>query len=57
MKVIHRRYATAHPTMLDAKPKSPVQVTPMKDVLVANVRSMFWMLFGAVGFVLLFALP
>jgi len=55
MSVIQRRYAMAHPTMLDAKPKSPVQVTPMKDVLVANVRSMLWMLFGAVGFVLLIA--
>ncbi len=55
MKVIQRRYALAHPAMLDAKPKSPVRVTPMKDVLVANVRSMLWMLFGAVGFVLLIA--
>ncbi len=55
MKVIQRQYATAHPTMLDAKPKSPVRVTPMKDELVANVRSMLWMLFGAVGFVLLIA--
>jgi len=55
MKVVQRQYAVAHPTMLDAKPKSPVQVTPMKDELVANVRSMLWMLFGAVGFVLLIA--
>jgi ABC-type antimicrobial peptide transport system permease subunit len=55
MKVIQRQYAMAHPTMLDAKPKSPVRVTPMKDELVANVRSMLWMLFGAVGFVLLIA--
>jgi putative ABC transport system permease protein len=54
-KVIHRQYAMAHPTMLDAKPRSPVRVTPMKDELVANVRSMLWMLFGAVGFVLLIA--
>lgn len=55
MSVVQRRYALAHPAMLDAKPKSPVRVTPMKDVLVANVRSMLWMLFGAVGFVLLIA--
>jgi predicted permease len=55
MKVIHSQYAIAHPTMLDAKPKSPVRVTPMKEELVANVRSMLWMLFGAVGFVLLIA--
>ncbi len=55
MKVIQRRYALAHPAMLDAKPRSPVRVSPMKDVLVADVRSMLWMLFGAVGFVLLIA--
>jgi len=55
MKVVHRQYAIAHPTMLDAKPRSPVGVTLMKDELVANVRSMLWMLFGAVGFVLLIA--
>jgi predicted permease len=55
LKVIHRQYAMGHPTMLDAKPKMPVEVTAMKDDLVANVRSMLWMLFGAVGFVLLIA--
>jgi len=52
-KVIHRRYATAHPAMLDAKPKRPETVMPMKDGLVASVRSMLWLLLGAVGFVLL----
>ena len=55
MKVIRRQYAMAHPTMLDARPKTPVEVTAMKDDLVRNVRSMLWMLFGAVGFVLLIA--
>ena len=55
LKVIHRQYALAHPAMLDAKPKTPVEVTAMKDELVENVRSMLWMLFGAVGFVLLIA--
>jgi predicted permease len=55
MKVIRRQYATAHPAMLDAKSKAPVEVTPMKDDLVANVRSILWMLFGAVGFVLMIA--
>jgi putative ABC transport system permease protein len=48
MKAIRHQYAMAHPTMLDAKPK-PVEVTAMKDDLVANVRSMLWLLFGAVG--------
>jgi putative ABC transport system permease protein len=55
LKVIRRQYAMGHPTMLDAKPKTPVEVTAMKDDLVAKVRSMLWMLFGAVGFVLLIA--
>lgn len=52
-KAIQRQYAMAHPAMLDAKPKQPLKITPMKDVLVTPVRSMLWMLFGAVGFVLL----
>ena len=55
MKIIRRQYAMAHPAMLDAKPKTPVEVTAMKDDLVADVRSMLWMLFGAAGFVLLIA--
>ena len=55
MKVVRRQYAMAHPAMLDAKPKTPVEVLAMKDELVAGVRSMLWMLFGAVGFVLLIA--
>src|SRR6185437_7801631 len=55
MAVIHRRYALAHPAMLDARQKSAAEVSPMKDQLVARVRSMLWMLFGAVGFVLLIA--
>ena len=55
MAVIQRQYATSHPAMLDAKPKSPVRVTPWKDQLVGTVRSVLWMLFGAVGFVLLIA--
>jgi len=54
MKVIRRHYALGHPAMLDAKPRT-VEVTAMKDTLVANVRSMLLMLFGAVGLVLLIA--
>jgi hypothetical protein len=34
LKVIRRQYAMAIPTMLDAKPKTPVEVTAMKDDLV-----------------------
>jgi len=54
MKVLRRQYARAHPAMLDAAAR-PVEVTPLRDHLVADVRSMLWMLFGAVGFVLLIA--
>jgi predicted permease len=54
-KVIHHQYAVAHPAMLDAKLKRPLKVTAMKDSLVTDVRSMLWMLLGAVGFVLLIA--
>ncbi|HLY59212.1 MAG TPA: ABC transporter permease [Terriglobia bacterium] len=55
LAVIHHQYAMAHPTMLDAKSRTPEEVTALKDDLVANVRGMLWLLFGAVGFVLLIA--
>ena len=53
--VLQRQYAMSHPAMLDAKPKSPVRVKPLKEQIVGNIRSELWMLFGAVGFVLLIA--
>jgi predicted permease len=53
--VIHKQYAIAHPAMLDAKLRSPIRITPLKEDLVASVRTMLWMLFAAVGFVLLIA--
>jgi putative ABC transport system permease protein len=55
MTVIHKRYAMAHPAMLDATPKKPFEVAAMKEEVVSGVRSMLWMLFGAVGFVLTIA--
>ncbi len=51
--LIHHQYAINHPAMLDAKPKSPVRVEPLKEELVRDIRSELWMMFGAVGFVLL----
>ena len=54
-KVIQHEYAGAHPAMFDAKPKSPEQITPMKDSLVSNIRSVLYMLMGTVAFVLLIA--
>jgi putative ABC transport system permease protein len=55
MKVIRRQYAVGNPDLLGSDPKTPVEVTAMRDDLVGDVRSMLWMLFGAVGFVLLIA--
>jgi predicted permease len=55
LRVIRRQYAMGHPAMLDAKSKTPVEAAPMKEELVAGVRSTLWLLFGAVGFVLLIA--
>ena len=55
LRVIRRQYAAAHPAMLDAQAKTPVEVTPLKDDLVAGVRSTLWLLSGAVGLVLLIA--
>jgi putative ABC transport system permease protein len=53
LAVLDRQYATAHPGMLDTKPDSPGNVQPFKESLVSDIRSELWMLFGAVGFVLL----
>src|SRR5260370_12200711 len=53
MDVLNRQYAMAHPAENSAK----VRVGWLKDHMVANVRPMLWMLFGAVGFVLLIACP
>ena len=53
LTVLNRQYATAHPGMLDTRPDSPEFVRPFKDAIVSDIRSELWMLFGAVGFVLL----
>jgi predicted permease len=53
LAVFNRQYIKAHPEMLDAKSGDPQVVLPFKDQLVTDVRSELWMLFGAVGFVLL----
>ncbi len=55
LAVVNQHYRTAHPGMLDGKPETVEQVTPLKDRLVAEVRLMLWMLFGAVCLVLLIA--
>ena len=55
MALIHRQYAAAHPAMLDAKPKKPEELVTLKDNLVGSIRSILWILFGAVSLVLLIA--
>jgi putative ABC transport system permease protein len=54
LQVINLQYAAAHPGMLDTKTK-PARVERLKEKLVANVRNILWILFGAVTFVLLIA--
>ena len=51
MEVLSRQYNRAHPS-LDAGIVRPMR---LKDHSVEKVRTMLWMLFGAVGFVLLIA--
>jgi putative ABC transport system permease protein len=54
LAVLNRQYAAANPGMLDMKdPQVTDPVRPLKEVLVEDVRAKLWMLFGAVGFVLL----
>jgi predicted permease len=53
LAVLTQAYASAHPAMLDAKRDPPDSFLPLKDELVNDVRPKLWMLFGAVGFVLL----
>lgn len=55
MDVLNQDYVLAHPERTDAKAAAMIILSPLKDRLVANVRPTLWMLFGAVGFVLLIA--
>ncbi len=55
MDVLNQEYARSHPEMPDANSGSVVRVQRLKDELIANVRELLWILFGAVGLVLLIA--
>lgn len=53
--VLQHQYAVSHPGLFDAKPQSFKGIKPLKEGMVSGIRSMLWMIFGAVGFVLLIA--
>lgn len=54
--VINRQYALANPGKLDANAKQQAErLVPLKEYLVRNVRSILWLLFGAVAFLLIIA--
>jgi putative ABC transport system permease protein len=55
LNVLHRQYNAAHPGRGASDPGASMRVVWLRDQVVANVRPMLWMLFGAVGFVLLIA--
>jgi putative ABC transport system permease protein len=55
ISALQAAYAESYPTMLDAKPKSPPEAKPLHDVVVKSVQLELWLLFGAVGLVLLIA--
>lgn len=51
LELLSRQYGLAHSN----ESRSTMRIALVRDQLVANVRPMLWMLFGAVGFVLLIA--
>jgi putative ABC transport system permease protein len=55
LNVLLRQYAAAHPGQGASAAGASIRIMWLRDQLVANVRVMLWMLFGAVGFVLLIA--
>lgn len=55
INLLNKQYIAANGGMPDAKAGATMRMEKFADVLVMNVRRMLWMLFGAVGFVLLIA--
>ena len=53
MRVLHEAYAAGHPAMLDAQLRHADVLAGMKEALVADAGPKLWLLFGAVGLVLL----
>ena len=55
MQVLNHRYIAENPKRLDSKAGVNVRVMPLKERVVSGVRRILWVLFGAVGLVLLIA--
>ena len=55
MASLNQSYVSMYPNNLDAKPGVTVRVQPLKTRVVADVRSVLWILFGAVCVLLLIA--
>ncbi len=53
--VLNRQYREQNPTAPDASPDISMTAAPLRDMVVANVHSKLWILFGAVALVLLIA--
>jgi putative ABC transport system permease protein len=53
--ILNQQYIAANPARMDADPGTVVRLIPLQERLVADVRPILWMLFGAVCFVLLIA--
>jgi len=53
LNVLSRQYALAHPGLPDADSGASMKVERLQDRLVRDLRPLLWMLFDAVGFVLL----
>jgi predicted permease len=55
LNLLNRSYDAAHPGLSRTDPNATIRVALLSDYLVANVRPMLWLLFGAVGLTLLIA--
>ena len=53
--VLNQQYVAADPERLDARAGAELHLVPLKEHLVRDVRTILWMLSGAVSFVLLIA--
>ncbi|HEY2016312.1 MAG TPA: ABC transporter permease, partial [Bryobacteraceae bacterium] len=54
-KILGQQYRQEHPGNPDADPLSQMVLTPLQENLVGDIKSILWILTGAVGFVLLIA--